>query len=55
MKNIQKYEFKKAMKDLDIMSMYAPDNLHVAALKLELKGLMSKKGEQSSQSQENES
>lgn len=42
--NIQKLEFKKAMKDLDIMGMYTPDSLHVAALKLEIKGLMSKKG-----------
>lgn len=30
------------MKDLDVLSMYAPDNMQVAALKLELKGLMSK-------------
>lgn len=34
------------------MSMYAPDNLHVAALKLEIKGLMSKKGESSSEEEE---
>lgn len=30
------------MKDLDVLSMYAPDNMQVAALKLELQGLMSK-------------
>ena len=42
-------EFKKSMKDLEVMSMYAPDNLHVAALKLEIKGLISKKGESSSE------
>lgn len=29
------------MKDLDILSMYAPDNMQVAALKLEVKGFMS--------------
>jgi len=29
------------MKDLDLLSMYAPDNMQVAALKLEIKGFMS--------------
>jgi hypothetical protein len=28
------------MKDLDILTMYAPDNMQVAALKLEIKGFM---------------
>lgn len=36
------------MKDLDVLSMYAPDNMQVAALKLELKGLMSKTSQSSS-------
>ncbi len=35
-------KYKKAMKDLDILTMYAPDNMQVVALKLELKGYMSK-------------
>ncbi len=38
------------MKDLDILTMYAPDNMQVVALKLELKGLMSKPNESSSES-----
>ena len=38
------------MKDLDILSMYAPDNMQVVALKLELKGLMSKPTGSSSES-----
>lgn len=38
------------MKDLDILSMYAPDNMQVAALKLELKGLMTKPNGSSSES-----
>ena len=40
------------MKDLDIMGMYTPDSLHVAAMKLEIKGLMTKKGEMSSSESE---
>lgn len=35
-------KYKKAMKDLDILTMYTPDNMQVVALKLELKGYMSK-------------
>jgi|JI10StandDraft_1071094.scaffolds.fasta_scaffold1031481_2 hypothetical protein len=35
-------KFKKALKDLDILTMYAPDNMQVVALKLEIKGMMSK-------------
>lgn len=42
------------MKDLNILSMYAPDNLQVAALKLEIKGMMAKKTESSSESEEKE-
>ena len=30
------------MKDLEMMSMFAPDNMHISALKLEIKGLMRK-------------
>ena len=49
---IQKFEFKKALKDLNILSMYAPDNLQVAALKLEINGLMAKKNNESSSEDE---
>jgi hypothetical protein len=40
------------MKDLEILSMYAPDNMQVVALKLELKGMMTKKNGSSSDSSE---
>lgn len=40
MKIIQQNKYKKALKDLDVLSMYAPDNMQVAALKLEIKGCM---------------
>jgi hypothetical protein len=36
------------MRDLDVLSMFAPDNMQVAALKLELKGLMVKSNGNSS-------
>jgi hypothetical protein len=36
------------MKDLDILTMYAPDNMQVVALKLELKGFMTKSADSSS-------
>lgn len=42
------------MKDLDILTMYAPDNMQVVALKLELKGLMSKPTGSSSESSSGE-
>ncbi len=38
------------MKDLDVLTMYAPDNMQVAAFKLELKGLMVKPNGSSSES-----
>lgn len=38
------------MKDLDILTMYAPDNMQVAALKLEIKALMVKPTGSSSES-----
>ncbi len=38
------------MKDLDILSMYAPDNMQVAALKLELKAFMTNVNGSSSES-----
>lgn len=43
-------KFKKAMKDLDTMTLYSPDNMQVAALKLEIKGLMAKPTGSSSES-----
>ena len=30
------------MKDLETLSMYSPDSMQIAALKLEIKGLMAK-------------
>lgn len=38
------------MKDLDVLTMYAPDNMQVVALKLEIKGMMSKPNGSSSSS-----
>ena len=32
--SIQQNKYKKAMKDLDTLMMYAPDNMQVAALKI---------------------
>ena len=35
-------KFKKALKDIEILGLYAPDNMQVAAMKLEIKSLMLK-------------
>ena len=45
---IQQNKYRKALKDLDTMAMFAPDNMQVSALKLEIKGLMAKPNESSS-------
>lgn len=42
------------MKDLDVLTMYAPDNMQVVALKLEIKGMMTKPTGSSSSSSEEE-